>query len=80
MKIKPPNYFIIFLSFLMLVSCAINPTQSQPIKAPTARIVPCYKDAAYQLLRWDKVKGKELNGLKKRREEEMNLFLKGCKS
>jgi len=34
-----------------------------------------YEGAANQFLRWNKQKGKILNGLTKRREEERNLFL-----
>jgi len=38
----------------------------------------CYPDAAKEFLRWNKVNGKELNGLTKRRKKEYDFFMRGC--
>lgn len=72
-----PNKFIIFLLSLFLFGCAaqgdpVKSTETKPVK------VHCYPEAAKQFLRWNKSKGKVLNGLTKRRQEEMELFLRGC--
>lgn len=77
MRLKPPNFPIIFLS-LLIFGCA---SQQQNIitKDDTTIVKPhCYDDAAKQFLRWNKSNGKELKGLTKRRQDEMNLFLKDC--
>jgi hypothetical protein len=78
MRLRPPNYFILLLS-LLVFGCA-----SQQLNAPAAQdneviVKPhCYHEAAKEFLRWDKSNGKELLGLSRRRQEEMNLFLKDC--
>jgi hypothetical protein len=78
MRIKPPNYFILFLS-LFIFGCASQQSQNNSIKPDATIIKPnCYQDAAKEFLRWNKANGKELKGLTKRRQEEMNLFLTGC--
>jgi hypothetical protein len=66
-----------FLS-LLIFGCA-SQTENMPINADTVVVKPhCYNDAAKEFLRWNKANGKELNGLTKRRQDEMNLFLTGC--
>lgn len=78
MRLKPPNYFIMFLS-LLVFGCASQQSFNKPSADETALVKPhCYQDAAQELLRWNKAKGKELKGLTKRRQDEMNLFLTGC--
>jgi hypothetical protein len=78
MQIKPPNYFILFFS-LVIFGCASQQVENTPIKADTVIVKPhCYNDAAKEMLRWNKVNGKELKGLTRRRQEEMKFFLKDC--
>lgn len=73
------NKFFVLFASLFLFGCA---TQSPPIKPVQEQtiIAPCYPATAKQFLRWNKANGKELRGLTKRRQEEMNLFLTGCKN
>jgi hypothetical protein len=80
MRLRPPNYFILFFS-LLIFGCASQQVNSEPSKDNIALVRPhCYQDAAGEFLRWNKANGKTLNGLTKRRQDEMNLFLTGCQS
>lgn len=71
------NKYFIFFASLLLFGCATQSSSIKPIKEQTV-ITPCYPITAKQFLRWNKSNGKELRGLTKRRQAEMNLFLEGC--
>ena len=71
------NKYFVFFASLLLFGCAVQSAPAKPVEnKPIA--VNCYPSAANELLRWNKANGKVLNGLTKRRQAEMNLFLKGC--
>jgi hypothetical protein len=71
------NKIIVFFASLFLFGCASqNPGKNLVDSKPIT--VPCYPQAAKQFMRWNKSKGKVLNGLTTRRQEEVNLFLTGC--
>lgn len=63
--------------FDALVSFVFNVGQGNFANSTLLRMLnkEDYKGAADQFLRWNKQKGKVLNGLTKRREEERKLFL-----
>jgi hypothetical protein len=78
MRPRLPNYFILFLS-LLVFGCASQQINYAPVKADITVVKPhCYPEVAKEFLRWNKSNGKELKGLTKRRQEEMNLFLTDC--
>ena len=77
---KAINFFVIIGCFFVFVSCATYPENKNKNKNPTIKEMQCYKEAAKEILKWDKVKGKEMKGLKIRREKENELFLDGCES
>lgn len=73
---KAINFFVILGCFFVFVSCATYPENKN--KNATIKEIQCYKEAAQEILKWDKVKGKEMKGLKIRRQKENALFLDGC--
>lgn len=78
MRLRPPNYFILFLS-LMVFGCASQEQNQLSTSSEQTIIKPyCYSDAAQEFMRWNKSSGQVLNGLTLRRREEMELFLKDC--
>jgi lysozyme len=78
MRLRPPNYFILFFS-LLIFGCASQQANNIAANDQMAIVKPhCYQDAASEFTRWNKANGKVLNGLTKRRQDEMNLFLTGC--
>lgn len=78
MRIKMPDFLILLLS-LLVFGCASQNANQEPIKPEQTVVKPyCYPDVANEFLRWNKANGKELRGLTKRRQQEMNLFLTGC--
>lgn len=64
--------------FDALVSFVFNVGAGAFSKSTLLRLLNAgdYEGAANQFLRWNKQKGKVLNGLTRRRQEEMELFLK----
>jgi len=71
------NKLFVFICTLFLFGCATH--GDAPVIQQTAPIkTHCYPEAAKQFLRWNKSNGKELKGLTRRRNDEMNLFLKDC--
>lgn len=64
--------------FDALVSFVFNVGAGAFVKSTLLRLLNSgdYKGAAQQFLRWNRQKGKVLNGLTRRRQEEMELFLK----
>lgn len=74
---KIQGKILIFFAGLFLFGCA---TQAQVKQREIEKPVPvhCYPNVAKEFLRWNKSNGKVLNGLTKRRQEEMKLFMRGC--
>jgi lysozyme len=62
--------------FSALVSFVFNVGETQFKTSTLLRLLNEGKDCTGQFARWNKSKGKVLNGLTKRREEEKVLFLK----
>jgi lysozyme len=67
------------LMFDALVSFTFNVGRGWLSKSTLAKYLAtaCYKEAADELLRWNKAGGKELPGLTSRRVAERDLFLQG---